>query len=352
VNTGSRTFGPGSDWQAIIERLALSGLSDIYFDHRYVTLYVDGGARAEGFLYEDGGEAFFLANVVRPIDSVALSEPAFDFETAYGYGGPLATTEDRQFLGAAWLAFVDHCRSHRIVAGFLRFHPLLGNHRFATGTATVRADRDTVVLDLNRDRESVQHDFAKDNRQKIRKATRAGVTVTSSTTPQALQTFAELYESRMKELGADTAYFFGHAYFQGIANLGAERFRVYLAVVDGDTIGGALILCSDRFVHYHLSASPQAFRGYAPNNMLRYAVIMDSVDGGHKTLHFGGGRTSSPEDGLLKFKRKFSQETARFHVGSVVTEPELYDTLCDDWRRRHPDMVARFGERVLCYRYR
>lgn len=347
----SRALGPGLDWQAVVERLARDGLADIYFDHRYVTLYVDGGARAEGFLYEDNGEAFFLVNVVRPIKSAAPSEPAFDFETAYGYGGPLATTEDPRFLEAAWSAFVDHCRRHRIVAGFLRFHPLLRTHRFTSKAATVVADRDTVVLELDRDWESVRRDFSKDNKEKIRKAERAGVTVTSSATPEVLQTFAGIYEARMKELAADETYYFGREYFRGIAKLGAERFRVYLAKANDEPIGGALILFSDRFVHYHLSASPKAFRGYAPNNILRHAVIMDNIGGGLKTLHFGGGRTSSSDDSLLKFKRKFSKDTAKFYVGGVVTDPDRYKIMCDEWRHRNPDMATRFGDRVLCYRY-
>ena len=72
--------------------------------------------------------------------------PYRDIQSAYGYGGPVATSEDPGFLGRADCAFRKWCREKGIIAGFFRFHPLLRNWRFFQGE--VIRDRTTIWIDL------------------------------------------------------------------------------------------------------------------------------------------------------------------------------------------------------------
>ncbi len=336
----------------MLSRLAATGLEDVYFDHRYLALYLGEDGAAEAFVFEDGRDLLFFAYIRRPVPDAPQGRRLYDFETAYGYGGPLATTRDAGFLGEAWSHFAEHCRATGLVAGFVRFHPLLDSEAFAAGSGIVEVDRrETVKLTLSRALDEVRGEFSRDNREKLRKGLRRGVVVRRCEGRHALLTFAALYRQRMGELEAQESYFFDDAYFLGIEGLGPGRHAVYLAEFEDEAIGGALVLLSPRFAHLHLSASRRDRFDLAPNNMLRWGVIEDLVGSSHELLHFGGGPTSDPDDGVLAFKRRFSPERAAAVFGRYVADEATYGALRAAWAARHPDKVARFGHFALCYRY-
>lgn len=351
VRTGcARVVAPGVEWDCVLALFAHLRVDDIYFDHRYVNLYVKDSARAEAFVFEDGDRLFFFPYILRPIDCREIGS-CWDFESAYGYGGPLSNTEDRDFLIAAWSAFSRYGREKRIVAGFIRFHPLIENHRFVPdGAFSVVADRKTVALTLDQTESQVWSGYSEDNRNKLRRAMRQGVAVEAYENAESVQSFAKIYRQHMMEINAAQEYHFGADYFERIGHLGRGRFRVYMAVAQSEIIGSALVLFSDHYAHYHLSSSLRQYFTFAPNNILRHAVIMSLLGGPYVRLHFGGGRSGDPKDSLLRFKKKFSHEECQYYIGKYVADLDLYDRLCADWEKRHPEMVGAYGTEVLRYR--
>ncbi|WP_074220442.1 GNAT family N-acetyltransferase [Rhodovulum sp. ES.010] len=340
------------DWTNALSAFERVGLDDVYFRASYAALHLGPDEHPEAFLYEADGELFFMPWLVRQIDCPALSRPAYDFETPYGYGGPLATCSAPDFLAEAWRALGDVSRDRNVVCGFMRLHPLLENGRFCPDAfVEVVRDRETVVLSLDKSPEEVWAEYSGQTRNKVRKGQKAGVEVVARSDTEALRTFAAVYEDHMVELGADEGYFFGEDYFLRMADLGQEAFRVYLARHEGRLLGGALILLSRRWAHYHLSSSLAAFNALVPNNMLRHAVAMDLLGGPWEKLHFGGGRTPDPKDSLLKFKAGYSPERAVFQYGKYLADDETYRRVCDWWAEEHPDAAERFGQRFLKYRY-
>lgn len=351
-----RVLVPGADWDDVLACLAEHGaehgaghgLDDIYFDHRYLSLYAHGGTRAEALVYTSSDDLFFFPFLRSPIDGTDW----YDFETAYGYGGPLATTERPDFLADAWAAFGCAAAELRMIAGLVRFHPLLRTERFAArGPLDILPERRTVLIRLDRSAETVWHDYADDNRRKIRKAEKLGLRIETEAGLTALSRFSTLYRARMDELQAEASYLFAEEYFAGIAALGEGRHMVCRAMLDGETIGGALLLLGRQFVHYHLSASRSDRFSLGPNNALRHAAILAHLGGGRRIMHFGGGLSGDPADTLLAFKRKFSRETAEFAIGRCVLDRKPYDDLRAAWAHAHPDRLPRYGGYVLCYRF-
>lgn len=341
-----------TEWSATFERVAEAGGDDIYFRLDYSQLYTHPDGRPEAFVFEQGPDVFVLPYILRPIESTVLDSVAFDFESAYGYGGPLATTCNPAFLAQAWESFRDLCFERGIVAGFLRFHPLLDNQHFAEhGLVNVVRDRQTVATSLDKTPEEVWHDYFSDTRNKVRKSQKLGVTVQPATGLEVLLAFYRIYEQHMEELEAYSSYFFGEDYFRAIHMLGEDSYRVYLARLDNEVLGGALVLLSPRFAHYHLSSSAKRYNAYAPNVMLRHAVTYDLLGSGRRLLNHGGGRTSDPEDSLLRFKSGFSPERRTFHFGTFIGNEENYRRLCDHWSLSHPELMQRFGARFLRYRF-
>jgi len=345
-------LSPGPAWDQALERLAAHGQEDVYFDHRYLAPYLAQGDLGEAFTYQDGDDLFFLPYLRRPLPAATGYGSLYDFESAYGYGGPLASRRDPGFLEAAWRAFQEHGRSSGLVAGLLRFHNLLANHELVAGELVeVVLDRQTVVLPLNQTPEEVWRAYPSDNRNKINKALRAGVTVAQEEGREALLAMASHYRRRMAELTAGQLYHFSDEYFLALAGLGPKTCRVYLARLEGLPIGGVMVLLSRRFAHYHLSASPREYASYAANNLMRCQITRDLLGAGPGWLNFGGGRTSDPGDALLAFKAKFSRHRRLYCFGRCVLNQELYGQLRARWVSQHPELVPVYGNRMLCYRY-
>lgn len=340
------------EWNEVFSRVGQAGGDDVYFSRDYSLLYGQSAGQPEVFVFEVDNEVFVLPYIIKPIESKVLDGEAFDFESAYGFGGPLATTQNQDFIIKAWTHFRDICAERRIIAGFIRFHPLLDNWVFAdAATVNVVRDRQVVVISLKKDPSEVWREYAPDVRNKVRKGEKLGVSVRATTGVEALIAFSRIYEEHMEEIEAHSSYTFGEEYFRAIHQLGMGSYRVYLAEHGGDMIGGALILLSRKFAHYHLSSCASRYNKLAPNTMLRHAVIHDLLGSGRTILNFGGGRTPNPEDSLLKFKSGFSPERRQFFYGTFAVNEEIRRRLCEHWAVTHPEMADRYGGRFMSYRF-
>ncbi len=344
-----KTAGP---WRKALSFFRETPQDDVYFRYHYAALYAGPGASAEAFHYAENGNHFFFSYLVRPLPGFTLADRMFDIETPYGYGGPISTSMDKRFLAGAWNSFSRYCQQTGIIAGFIRFHPVLNTHKFvAGGFVKTTAERKTIIVDLSQDREAVWAQYKSTTRNRIRKSEKAGVSVKAESGRSALEKFGRFYQTRMKELCAHRDYRFAADYFDSISSLGANGYRVYIAEIDGKEIGGYLILLSDRYAHYHLGSASQRYSYLCPTNKLMHEVIMNLAGGTRETLHLGGGMSSSPADPLLRFKAGYSPGRAQFRFGSFVSNARLYRTICEDWESRNPHLVERFGARVLKYRY-
>jgi len=89
----------------------------------------DPNLRPDFFVFQDGGEVCY--------HSVHLSQAPgtelYDAQSHYGYGGPVASTPHEAFLSEAWSAYRTWYKERRVLAEFIRFHPLLENWRFYEG---------------------------------------------------------------------------------------------------------------------------------------------------------------------------------------------------------------------------
>src|SRR5579862_7965313 len=93
---------------------------DLYFEPEYACLYETADTMAGCFVYQDGGDAYQLPLMWKRIERAAGFA---DLSTPYGYGGPMATTDDPQFIDAAQRAFCEEASERKAVAMVVKFHP-------------------------------------------------------------------------------------------------------------------------------------------------------------------------------------------------------------------------------------
>jgi len=262
-----------------------------------------------------------------------------DIQSAYGYGGPLANTEDEQFLRAAEQAWSGWTKQNAVIAEFLRFHPLVPHARWYAGH--VADNRETVYIDLGTE---LFEQYRTTRRTDVRRFLEGEVRVEQVSSALMSTVFPALYRDNMDQVAATSDYYFSAAYFEALFRFEeADNWLVYFGDVP---IAGAVILSSDqaRVVEYFLGAQAGGFQHHRPMIGLLHFVARYYQARAFRYFYLGGGRSVDPKDSLLFFKRGFSSLTGRYQIGSRVYDPEDYSRL----QQLMPAKAA--SGRVLFYR--
>ena len=248
-------------WDGLLER---DGFRDVYFSRDYVEAAASVEPGAAVFLHLDG---VIFPVVVREHEGVA------DATSPTGYGGPLALREDAP-VDAFYDLYERWCQSNGIVTTFVRFHPLLANHRYSP--FRVEPVAGSVSWRLEGDLFAGMHAH---HRRAVRKAERAGVEVDVREAPAGLDAFVALYEETMRRLGASPFYFFGAEYWRLLAKRLRDRIVLLEARLGNEVVASILCFAARPWLHYHLGATAEAGRGAGASHLLMLAAARWAQEG-------------------------------------------------------------------------
>ncbi len=304
---------PAGDWDALVTGL---GVADAYL----LRAYVEASA-----LLEPGEPRFLRAGdvVFAAVErEIPGAEGATDLTTPYGYGGPAGPGDGERFHAAydAW------CRERGAVTTFVRYHPLLGNHRLAPrGLDLVRvADTATWPLPGGADLLAGMHSL---HRRGARKALRAGGETTFEPAPARLDDFVALYEEGMRRRDADAFYFFREPYWERLRGLGERLVRLDARAPGGELLASMLLFATPPWLHYHLGAATDEGFALGASKLLFLEAARHGQELGYAELHLGSG-LGGREDSLWEFKQRFSPAPGRpFWIGKLVHDEARYREL-------------------------
>jgi len=327
--------------------------NDIYFSEAYHQLYVDktGGGLACCFHFEAGQDHYVLPLIKRPIDGVL---DLFDGTSAYGYGGPLSTSVNTEFIEAATEELMAVCRDARIICLFLRFHPLAQNHDYLAGNDNTKVffERHTIAIDLRRSVDEIwQSEVHSKHRNVIRKARENGLVVGFDSEMARLDEFIALYNGTMDRLSAADEYYFSNRYFADLKQTLSENSCLCTVRRGDELLSACVLFWGECWGHYHLSCSDAQQLNLYPNNLMVYEAALYLKRRGLSLFHLGGGTSSQEDNTLLKFKRRFSNTQQEFWLGRLVTRKEEYEHVCAEWQSKFPGKVDTYGRLLQCYRY-
>lgn len=288
------------------------------------------------FVYEQNGEVFFYSFHMAKVPGSNF----VDVQSPYGYGGPLATTQENEFLQCAWMAYRDWCMENRVLAEFVRFHPNLQNWRYYGGE--VIHDRSTVWVDLTQD--DLMSGYQSRVRNMIRKAIKSGLRVEWADETEFFRWFPKLYEDLMVSIGADAFYLFPNVYYDSWKFVPGASFC--LCKLEDEVIGASIFLDNHYIMEYHLSASNDVAKKLAGTSLMLHEAAVRGQERGCQKLHLGGGTNSNPDNPLLYFKSGFSEQKADFRIGKFVHMPEEYQLLKMEWQEK----TGGSSNRILFYR--
>lgn len=305
---------------------------DIYWLSGYVRAFqIHGDGMPVLLLYE--GKGTRAMNVVMKRDIAEDTRFSgkiegkryFDISTPYGYGGWLMEGACGEGL------FAEHekwCKGQGIVSEFVRFHPMVGNHEMCRGLYEVARCGHVVHMDISTP-EIIWDNMSSKNRNVIRKAMKSGVKIYHGQFPEIYEEFRIVYNEAMGRNHAGKFYYFDDAFYQSILEDLPQNAQVFFAKKDGIVVAASIMLSANGRMNYHLSGGLDAYRKFAPTNLLLYQAALWGCANGCRTLYLGGG-VGSGEDNLFKFKKSFSKgEPGDFHIGKRVVDKEIYDHLCE-----------------------
>ena len=321
---------------------------DIYFREEYVRLYETETEKAVCCMVNDGERTMLFPFLSRTFNYQGQS--LHDFETAYGYGGPIWHHADNQFKSAALQMMVNELKQQNYVAGFVRFHPLLANYEdFSVGRLI--EDRKTVAIDVSLEENDIwMHEIHTKNRNVIKKGEKNGLTFIVDNDYKYLPEFIRLYDATMDKLTADGFYYFKQQYYDEFVKTLPNSF-LGVVLYEGHVVSAAIFMYEGSFGHYHLSGSDVSALKLSPNNFMLWHTALELKRRGVKMFHLGGGTTSYEKDSLFCFKSRFSKHTYQFCLGKLIFNNQIYQDVCAEWESQNPDKVERYKHFLLKYKY-
>ncbi|MGI6491804.1 MAG: lipid II:glycine glycyltransferase FemX [Pelotomaculum sp.] len=307
------------------ELATLDTKPDIHFTPGYCGLYRNWG-EPRLFIYCDAGTTilypFILRRVEPPWDGADyFDEPYYDITSPYGYGGPLAghsagTTDWDRFY---WY-FASYCRENNIITEFIRFHPVLCNHRWLVEHLTVQKVSSVICLDTTLSDEDIWSGYKRNNRNNIRKASREGIEVVIEPSTAHFQDFIQIYHHTLDRNDADGFYYFDQDFYTSLHHNLKGNYVYAHALKDGCVVSTELLLYNGTYIHSFLGGTLEEFYQFRPNNLLKHEMICWAKERGIKYFMLGGGRRE--HDGIFRYKRSFaSYGLLNFYIGKKIHDP-------------------------------
>jgi Acetyltransferase (GNAT) domain len=302
-----------SSWDGL---LGGAGWTDIYFRRAYLeAAAIAQSGRCEYLLLRDRGGAVAFPCIVRESTELGVRDV-----TTVAYGGPLALGQSppvEQFSSA----YERWCAEHDIVTSFVRFHPLLANHRNAPTCLRLERAEGSVAWPLEGDLLAGVH---RHHRRLIRRATAAGLRVSATVGPEHLDSFAALYDQTMRRLNAVSFYFFPQAYWNRLSGSLRDDVVLFEALLEDEPVASILCLASRPWLHYHLGANSDTGRNLGANHLLLFSAARFAQKHDYELLHLGSG-VGAGGGSLLEFKRRFTSARLREQwLGKGVHDVERY----------------------------
>lgn len=328
---------------------------DIYFTKKYLSLYEAEKNKALCAVCIDGDNVMLMPYIRGEIKGY------YDFETAYGYGGPVANTDDEKWCHDAFENIHAFLGGNNYVCGFTRLHPLFSNEKLieasdgvleSTGSVQLLYDRQTIAIDTFQSIDEIwQNQISSKNRNMIRKAEKNQLEYKAEYNFDSYDEFISLYRKTMERLEADDFYFFDDSYFEKLGNNLSDSSFLGTVRKDGKLICAAIFMYSKKYGHYHLEGGDWNYSSLGANNFLLWKTACEMHDLGIKEFHLGGGTSSSVDDSLFKFKKAFSNNSKKFYIGKEIFNVSVYEEICNAWELHNAEKIPVYGNRLLKYRY-
>ncbi|MBT2570468.1 GNAT family N-acetyltransferase [Planococcus sp. ISL-110] len=311
-----------SRWQKVLDILQIS---DIYYTSQYFlsALKLDPGEALLFYYKDDDGEVAypFIKRQVNDEDS-----HYFDVTTPFGYGGPILKAEkDGVDLVANFRkAFVEYCENEKIVAEYIRFHPLKENAQFFKAHLKLSPLYETFSIKLK------DYFVPMKTPQLPTEETGNGeeLVVKKLGTVRHMFEFLVLYYSAARRREeADSYYFFTNDYFETLIGSMGTNLHLFGAYHENKLVSACYVLAMGDTIYYHLEGSLSEADSENTMRTLLLKVAEWGEENYYAFFHLGGdflGESNRERE----IKRRISNcKPAVFYIGQQIYDQQAYNQL-------------------------
>jgi hypothetical protein len=333
------------EWNEALKQIP-SNNKDINYTPQWYDSWIEHEKAEPVCLYmEHEGYHILYPFFLNRISDCDLKQEYFDVQSAYGYGGAIASSDDLPaYIKSGFNRLVDEwMHDNNVIAEFIRGNPLIQSFKRDAEYSVVRqnvyivTDTDYRIPD-------------KQARQNVNKAKSSGLTIHYDKGLAYIQEFAALYQRTAKRLNMQPYYNFEITYFNNISNLLKEYTTLINIFQDDKLVAGGLYFKYDERATLHLVGSDENYLHMRVNDMLYHAAIQLSINSGAKILNVGGGTSNDPNDTLYRFKSKYSSNHKPVEVGKKILNKEVFERITHSWEQKYPDLAKKYGNYFLKYR--
>ena len=211
---------------------------------------------------------------------------------------------------------------NNIIAEFCRYNPLIRNHLFAKNFIRIINDRQTVFLNLKIGKNILEKGFHNTVGRNIKTAKNSGLTIEYNRI-NGFKDFMLIYYHTMDRVKSASYYFFNEDYFENLFKIPST---VTVDIIhENKVIASAFCFVYKKYFHYHLGASYTSCLDLRPNDLMFYGMIQYGLLSGCNYFHLGGGNSPAKDDGLFRFKKKFSNEKRKYFISKKVYNQNIYN---------------------------
>lgn len=322
---------------------------DIYYNIDYCKLYEKKNEKIEKFIYENEIGKILNIFLKRKIE-ISLDEEYYDITTPYGYGGPIILDlKDKNkkdiLIQEYYEAFSKYCEKNNIVSEFIRFHPIYQNALDFTKIYDINFSRKTIGTNLKDYIDPVSSEFSKSAKREIKNAQKNNLSVMIIEKPENLNDFKKVYFETMARNSADSFYYFDEYYFNNLIKFLTNSILLIQILENEEILASELYFKNGQILHAHLLGVSQ--RGLELNigSLIEATAAQYGKERSYYYIHHGGGRSSDPEDGLLKYKKKFGKNTEfDFYIGKKIWNENIYQKLIQIKKNKNSEFFPAYRE--------
>lgn len=324
-------------WQQILD---LFNLRDIYFAREYLlsALKLDPGeAMLFYYIDEDG-----YGEIVYPFIKRQLKEEGalfYDITSPFGYGGPvLKINNDASKLASNFLtAFGDFCKAEKIIAEYIRFHPVLNNAEAFSEKLDLISVYDTYTLQLNAylsagDQTGSESADASDV---------SGLVFKKLGTVKHMFDFLVLYYSTVRQSDdTDSYYFFTNDYFESLVSALGPDLHLFGTYKDNKLLTASYVLTKGETIYHHLSGKSEGADTVEAETFLFHNIAQWGAYNGFRSFHLAGRQPGTLAAANQSMNRPYAVSSSKFFIARLVHDRDIYTST-------HPieesELIKRYG---------
>ncbi len=256
-----------------------------------------------------------------------------DIISPYEYSYPISNIKDSDECNSLFIKLFDsvgnYCKNNNIISEFIRFDPFLSNYNCIKSSYIIRKSCDNIYIDLRKDIGEIWKSFHSSAKKNIKRAISSDLKfLHANKTDENINLFIKLYRSSMQRLKAYDYYYFSDEYFTRLIQECEGASLFFIRDKNNRTVAASILLYYEDVAHHHLTGYISEVTSFRPNDYMIYSLIQWAKIHNLNYLHLGGGSES-----ICNFKSKFSDLKIPFYIGCRIHNEEIYQLLCDMWRK-------------------